>query len=99
MAEVEGEVVVVEVRRVPVGQISGKRACRGAPRVHVFHRKGHSRGAVQLPDALNESLAVATLPTERRMHHNDVGSDTFGRLGGTPQLFPRIATPGPLSDQ
>ncbi len=100
MRQVEGQVIVVEVGRIPARAVGLEVAAAGRPPgVHVLDRDGHPAAGGQLTNALDETGRVAALPAERRMHHDHVGAQLVGGLGGALQLHPRVAAPHPLGDQ
>lgn len=99
VAEVEGEVVVVEVGGVPARRVGHEIAGEGAPREHVLHREGDPAGAVELPDAVDEAAPVLPLPPERGMDHDDVRAEPSRRLRRTLELLPRVAAPHAGGDE
>lgn len=71
----------------------------GAHGEHVLHRDRDTAVGLEFGDERRELLHVATLPPERRVHHDGRGAELL-RGGHRPREFgDGVATPDPLRDE
>ena len=76
VGQVDGDIGIVLVDRVPARCVCLELALGRPPRIHVLHREGDPGVALELGDPLDEVAGIVTLPAKRRMHHDGVGAES-----------------------
>ena len=97
--QVDRDVIVRLLERIPAGRIRLELALARPPRIHVLDSVGDAVLLLEVANSLDESAGVLALPSKGWMHDDRSSTHLVRHLGGAAELAPRIAPPHPLSDQ